>query len=127
MLGDLQKRRDRRQKVGDDLFDDRYERSTSRQFLELFKGGDFHWLEPVNRGPPRERLRPRIPSIFSTPHPASCGPVAARRSTIQTAAAPGRRAFPVRRSSDIPPRPLLAAILSLAGCRRGRTRSPSPV
>ena len=42
VLGDLQKRRDRRQQVGDDLLADRHERAAPRQFLEFLKRRDFH-------------------------------------------------------------------------------------
>ena len=37
VLGDLQKRRDRRQQVGDDLLAHRHERAAARQFLELLE------------------------------------------------------------------------------------------
>ena len=36
VFGDLEKRRDRRQQVGDDLLDDRHERAAPRQVHEFF-------------------------------------------------------------------------------------------
>ena len=42
VLGDLQKRRDRREQVRDDFLADRDERSASGQFLEFFQRCDVH-------------------------------------------------------------------------------------
>ena len=42
VLGNLEKRRHRRQQIGDDLLADRHERAAPRQFLEFLKRRDFH-------------------------------------------------------------------------------------
>ena len=91
VLGDLEKRRDRRQQVRDDFLDDRHERAPARQLHELF-----------------ERCLLHNSCAASAWHvaPAAVGEktrrAAAARSRARTDARPARRASRARRSSRQP-------------------------
>src|SRR5262249_39177213 len=55
VLGDLEKCRDGRQKVCDELLAARHERAAPRQTLELIKRGDFHGVQPPRAASARPR------------------------------------------------------------------------